>query len=59
MRNVLEEKGSFTIEATIICVFIMAITIYVIISVIKIYDNSLENRIIEEYNVKQAINIIE
>lgn len=39
-----EEKGKLTVEATIICVYIIVITMTLITSIVNIYNNSLENR---------------
>lgn len=39
-----EEKGKFTIEATIICIYIIIITMALISGIINIYNNSVENR---------------
>ncbi|MBE5934869.1 MAG: hypothetical protein E7262_03665 [Lachnospiraceae bacterium] len=53
LRILREEKGMFTIEATIICLFIVVITMTLVMNVIKIYDNSIENR--EKENERYAI----
>ena len=52
MINVLEEKGSFTVEATYICMFILAITLYIVSSVIRIHDVMKENRDVEKERFK-------
>ena len=50
--NVSEEKGSFTVEATFICVFIMVITMYIVSSVIRINDVIKENGEVEKERFK-------
>ena len=52
MINVLEEKGSFTVEATYICIFIMVITLYIVSFVIRIHDVLKENIDVEKERFK-------
>ena len=43
-NKLLEETGKFTIEATIICIYIIMITMALISGIVNIHNNSLENR---------------
>ena len=56
IRNILnEEKGKFTVEATIICIYIVVITMMLISGIINIYNTSVENRIEEKGRNMTAI----
>ena len=39
-----DEKGKFTIEATIICIYIIMITMGLISGIVNIHNNTLETR---------------